>query len=50
MAQGLTNPDIAERLIVSTGTIKAHTSSIYSKLAVGNRVQALDRARALKLV
>ncbi len=50
IAQGLSNPDIAERLIVSTGTIKAHTSSIYSKLAVTNRVQALDKARAMKLV
>jgi LuxR family maltose regulon positive regulatory protein len=50
IAKGLTNPQIAEQLIVATGTVKAHTSSIYSKLGVTNRVQAVARARELGLI
>lgn len=50
LAQGLTNRQIAERLTVVIGTVKAHNNSIYSKLGAGNRVQALARARELGLI
>ncbi len=50
MAAGLSNPQIAEKLVVATGTIKAHTNSIFGKLGVSNRVQAVNRAKELKLV
>jgi predicted ATPase/DNA-binding CsgD family transcriptional regulator len=50
LAQGLTNRQIAERLTVVIGTVKAHNNSIYSKLDVSNRVQALTRARELGLI
>jgi ATP/maltotriose-dependent transcriptional regulator MalT len=50
LAQGLTNHQIAERLTVVIGTVKAHNNSIYSKLGVSNRVQALSRARELSLI
>ncbi len=50
LARGYTNPDIADRLTISPGTVKAHTSSIYGKLGVSNRVQALEKARALRLL
>ncbi len=50
MVQGLSNPQIAERLIVATGTIKAHTNSIFGKLGVNNRVQAVNRAKELHLL
>ncbi|MEJ3656254.1 response regulator transcription factor [Actinomycetes bacterium KLBMP 9759] len=39
IAEGLSNAEIADKLHVSIATVKAHTSSLFSKLAVGNRVQ-----------
>ncbi|MER5937649.1 response regulator transcription factor [Streptomyces sp. NPDC001928] len=39
IADGLDNADIAERLHISVATVKAHTSSLFTKLAVHNRVQ-----------
>ncbi|WP_246025242.1 helix-turn-helix transcriptional regulator [Saccharopolyspora antimicrobica] len=39
IADGLANPQIAERLHISTATVKAHTSSLFTKLALENRVQ-----------
>jgi DNA-binding CsgD family transcriptional regulator/tetratricopeptide (TPR) repeat protein len=49
MAEGLSNPQIAAKLIVATGTVKAHTNSIFNKLGVNNRVQAVNRAKELGL-
>ncbi len=46
---GLSNREIAETLFVTVGTVKRHTNSIYSKLDVGSRTQALARARSLNL-
>jgi LuxR family transcriptional regulator, maltose regulon positive regulatory protein len=50
MAQGLSNPEIAERLYLSPNTMKTHTHNIYGKLDVHSRVQAVNRARELKLI
>ncbi len=44
MVQGLNNPDIAERLMVSQSTIKFHVSSILSKLGVASRTEAVALA------
>jgi DNA-binding CsgD family transcriptional regulator len=38
-AEGLTNPEIGQRMFISRGTVKVHLSHIYSKLDVGNRSQ-----------
>jgi DNA-binding NarL/FixJ family response regulator len=39
IADGLGNPEIAERLHIGVATVKAHTGSLFAKLAVENRVQ-----------
>jgi DNA-binding NarL/FixJ family response regulator len=40
LAQGLSNTQMAERLIISPRTIHAHIRSIYSKLGLTSRVAA----------
>ena len=50
IAQGLSNREIAQRLVLSTGTVKVHTRNIYGKLGVGSRTQALAQATRLKLL
>ncbi|MGW6290700.1 response regulator [Streptomyces sp. NPDC055107] len=39
IADGLGNPEIARKLHISVATVKAHTGSLFAKLAVQNRVQ-----------
>ncbi len=50
IADGLTNQEIATRLVVSENTIKYHVQNIYGKLNVTNRTEAaryyLDRQKA----
>jgi predicted ATPase/DNA-binding CsgD family transcriptional regulator len=36
---GLNNPQIAERLYMSRGTVKAHLGHVYAKLGIGNRTE-----------
>jgi LuxR family maltose regulon positive regulatory protein len=50
MAAGLTNREIAERLVISPETVKKHTTAIYGKLGVKNRTEASARARDLDLL
>ena len=50
LAEGLSNQEIAERLVVSEGTIKTHTHNLYGKLGVRSRTQAVARAQELKLI
>ncbi|HSJ54733.1 MAG TPA: LuxR C-terminal-related transcriptional regulator [Anaerolineae bacterium] len=47
---GSTNREIARQLIVAPGTVKAHTASIYRKLDVANRTEAVARARQLGIL
>jgi DNA-binding NarL/FixJ family response regulator len=50
MASGSTNPEIAAELHLSKHTVKEHTSSLYRKLGVRNRTEAVQRAQRLGLV
>ncbi len=45
ISEGLSNQEIAEKLFVSTNTIKTHTSRLFEKLEVKNRTQALIKAK-----
>ena len=45
IAQGHSNPAIAERLLLRTKTVQNHVSNIFSKLQVADRAQAIVRAR-----
>jgi two-component system, NarL family, response regulator LiaR len=44
MVDGLNNPQIADRLVISKGTVKFHVSSILSKLGVASRTEAVSLA------
>jgi DNA-binding CsgD family transcriptional regulator len=50
MAEGLSNGDIAKILNVSSSTVKTHTLKLYRKLEVNNRIQAVVKARTLKII
>lgn len=45
IAEGLSNKAIADRLVLSVGTVRWYAQQIYGKLGVGSRTQALARAR-----
>lgn len=50
IAMGLTNRETAEKLFVSENTVKKHLNSIYSKMGVNRRTQALSKAKELGIL
>lgn len=49
IARGLTNEEIAEHLVISPKTVRNHITSIFSKMGVTHRAQAIVRAREVGL-
>jgi len=47
LALGLLYKEVAERLVMSTGTVRTHVWHIYKKLQVHNRVEAIRKGLPL---
>jgi len=50
IAAGLSNQDIADRLFVSTSTVKTHVSNVLAKLDASRRTEAIARAKELRII
>jgi LuxR family maltose regulon positive regulatory protein len=50
LAEGLSNKEIGDRLVVAPSTVKQHLKNIYGKLDVHSRTQAVARGRELALL
>lgn len=50
MATGASNQDIANRLVITVGTVKSHINHILGKLNAANRTEAVAKARDLGLI
>ncbi len=50
IAEGLSNQEIGEKLNISLSTVKTHTSSLFSKLGVQRRTQAIIKAQNLGVI
>jgi DNA-binding CsgD family transcriptional regulator len=50
IAAGLSNQDIADKLFVSTSTVKTHVSNVLAKLDASRRTEAIARAKELRII
>jgi LuxR family maltose regulon positive regulatory protein len=47
---GLSNPEIAHKLVIEANTVKAHLHRIYQRLNVSTRYQAVKHAKSLQML
>jgi LuxR family maltose regulon positive regulatory protein len=50
LAEGFSNQEIAQKMVVASSTVKSHVHHIYNKLGATKRTQAVARARELGLL
>jgi two-component system, NarL family, response regulator LiaR len=50
IAAGLSNLEIADRLFVSTSTVKTHVSNVLAKLDASRRTEAIAKAKELRII
>ncbi len=50
IAQGASDKDIADKLVITEGTVKTHVKHILSKLGAQNRTDAIAKARSRSLL
>ena len=50
IASGKSNAEVARTLVIALSTVKTHTNSIFSKLQVTSRTQAIALARQMQLI
>jgi LuxR family maltose regulon positive regulatory protein len=50
LAAGMSNQEIARKLVITVGTAKSHVHHIYSKLGAKDRLEAVIRAKELGLL
>lgn len=50
MATGNSNQEIADKLFISLPTVKSHSSSLFGKLEVRRRTEAVHKAKSLGLI
>jgi LuxR family maltose regulon positive regulatory protein len=50
VSEGLTNAEIAARLVIAQSTVKTHINRIYNKLGANSRTHAVARARQLQII
>lgn len=50
ITEGLSNQQIADKLFVSENTIKKHISNLFLKLDVERRTEAVNKAKALRVI
>jgi DNA-binding NarL/FixJ family response regulator len=50
IAAGLSNQDIADRLYVSTSTVKTHVSNVLAKLNANRRTEAIAKAKEMRII
>jgi DNA-binding NarL/FixJ family response regulator len=50
ISAGLSNQEIAEKLFVSTSTVKTHVSNVLGKLDANRRTEAIARAKKLRII